>query len=101
MRIWFMVATAIVFVAVSVAAWNTIILTEELSELAICLVVLSFMSWLALVIQIGGLAAIRGRSVWLWVLLACVNVWLAWGILIALPIIAISGATYRMLRGKV
>ena len=100
MRITIMIITAIAFITSSMIAWQTIIETGELTDYALTMAVVSFTSWLALIIQIGGMAAVRGRSFWLWFALAALNVWLAWGILIALPVVAVTVAAYRMLRGR-
>ena len=63
MRITIMTITAIAFVSSSLIVAGEVIETGEITRLAMWLAGISFVAWLALVIQIGGMAAVRGRSV--------------------------------------
>ena len=100
MRTTIMIITAIAFITSSMIAWQEIVETGNVTDFTMWMIGVSFASWLALIIQIGGMAAVRGRSFWLWFALAALNIWLAWGILIALPVVAVTVAAYRMLRGR-
>ena len=62
MRITIMAITAIAFVSSSLIVANEVIETGELTRLTMWLAVISCFALLALVSQIGGMAAARGRS---------------------------------------
>ena len=73
MRTTIMIITAVAFIVSSMIAWQEIIETGNVTDFTMWMIAVSFASWLALIIQIGGMAAVRGRSFWLWFALAALK----------------------------